>query len=270
MWDLIIFLVIIIIIAIIIVWYFSGNIKENSKTIELSLDNDDDKIISQWLKDNTKTTFIVNNTNEQIAANFLQRIYHINVHPDNIAIGHNLEMKYYQLTKKQLLPHFSENEDCILYLRSVIGMNYELCIINSMTSNEDLESLISELSDDDINLQYLNDIMLSNNDKKAYEHLRLVLNTRWRILLDTNSVNTAKILNVIDNDDSFLYFNDITCKNIDDPNYDNINNLFKNVKTLKTSKGYRLNLLCSSEEFDNFIQRFSALNAVLNNVPAQN
>ena len=226
-------LIIIIIISVIVVWYISSNIRENSNNTELELNTDDDKILQQWFEENKKQSFDIDLTNEQIIAKLIKKLYSFDVDYKKIIIGTKLDRKYFYITKRKISTKFSDKEDCILYLRSIIGINYEVCIINS--SNK----IFSKLSNaqNDINLFYLNDIIESNLEKTGYDHIRKVLNTRWDRILETN--NTLERTS----DDSFLYLKSTH----------NIPNLL----THPTSKGNRINLLCNNVEFEALIHRLS-------------
>lgn len=234
MWDLLLALIIIIIIAIIIVWYVSSNIKHQADIAELSLDTNEDKILSQWLKDNITSTFNIDITTEEIAAKFLKRIYRYDVDPKKIIIGTNLEYHYNKISRSKLSYVFTEKDDCILYLRSSIGIDYEICIINT---SDRIQKLLYN-KNFDVDLYHLNDIIESNIEKKAYDHLRLVLNTRWKKLLETNNPNILER----DNNDSYAYLR---------------KNDYENIISLETTKGSRINLLCTSVEFDHLIKRLS-------------
>ena len=229
--EIIYILIIIIVIAVIIVWYISSSIRENSNNTELELYTDDDKILQQWFQDNVKQSFNIDLTNEQIISKLISKIYNFEVDPKNIIIGTKLDKRYFYITKRKISTTFSDKEDCILYLRSIIGINYEICIIHS--SNNVYDKLSN--SQNDINLFYLNDIIESNLEKTGYDHIRKVLNIRWdRILTANNSLERTS-------DDSFLYLKD------------NIPNLVSH----PTSKGNRVNLLCNNVEFEALMYRLT-------------
>lgn len=234
--TIIIALIVIIIIAVIVVWYVSSNIREKSNNTDLALNTDEDKILTQWFEENKRSSYDCDISNEQIISKLLKRIYDFDVDPDSIIIGSNLEEKYYNITRKQLNTKFSDKQDCILYLRSVIGLNYEICIINS--SKKLLNKLTSNESD--LNLFFLNDIIESKLEKTAYDHIRKVLNIRWGEILKTNNDNIIQK----ENDDSFLYLK----KNHNIPN----------LITHEMTNNERVNLLCSSIEFEALIHRLNS------------
>ena len=229
--DMLYILIIIVIIAVIAVWYISSNIKEKSNNAELALNTDEDKILLQWFEENKKPSFNMDLTNQQIIAKLIKRIYDFDVNSDNIIIGNNLEQKYYDITKKRISTKFSENEDCILYLRSIIGINYEILIINSSKNISKFNSL------DDLDLSMINDILDSNLEKTAYDHIRKALNIRWKAIMETNNKN------IIDrnSDDSFLYLKS--------------NHNIPNLITDKLDQRDRVNLLCNDTEFNALIYR---------------
>jgi hypothetical protein len=224
------------VIAIIIVWYISSNIKEKSNNTELSLNTDDDKILAQWLQENKKQTFNYSLSNEEIVSKLIKKLYDFDVDHKNIIIGHNLKQEYYNLTKNEIQTKFSEEQDCILYLRSIIGINYEICIINS-------SNIINELSNsqNDINLYFLNDIIESNLEKTAYDHVRKVLNIRWGRILETKNNDILER----NSDDSFLYLK----SNHTIPNL---------ISYHDESKKDRINLLCNNVEFEALIHRLNS------------
>jgi len=232
-------LIIIIIIAVVIVWYISSNIRENSNNTELELHTDEDKILQQWFEDNKKQSFNIDLTNEQIISKLIHKIYNFDVDHKKIIIGSNLEQEYYNITRNKIQTKFSEKEDCILYLRSIIGINYEICIINS---SNNIFNKLSKLSND-INLYFLNDLIESNLEKIGHDHIRKVLNVRWeRILKTNNSIERTT-------DDSFLYLT---------PNHNT-----PNLISCSTSKGDRVNLLCNNVEFEALIYRLTPSEALL-------
>jgi len=235
--DMIYILLIIIIIAVLIVWYISSTIKQKSNNAELILDTDEDKILFQYLEENKKIHLNVNLTNEAIIAKLIKKIYDFNVDIDHIIIGNNvdgnnLEEQYYNITKKNIGTKFSENEDCLLYLRSIIGINYQVCIINS-SKNLYNKLISSNIQDDDINLCFLNDVIDSNLEKIAYDHIRKVINIRWQKILEINDKLERTV------DDSFLY----------------LDNNIPNLISYSTSKGNRINLLCNNTEFEALMYR---------------
>jgi len=229
--DIIYVLIIIIIIAVIVVWYVSFNIKEKSNNTELALDTDEDKILSQWFEDNKKPSFNMDLTNQQIISKLIKQIYDFDVDPDTIIIGTNLEQEYFNITKKKISTKFSETEDSILYLRSIIGINYEDFIINSSRNISKFKSL------DDLDLSMINDILDSNLEKTAYDHIRKLLNIRWKAITETNNKNITER----NSDDSFLYLKS--------------NHNIPKLITDKTNKRDRVNLLCNPIEFEALIHR---------------
>lgn len=248
--NIIYILIIIIVIAIIIVWYISSNIKEKSNNTELVLNTDDDKILSQWLQENKKQTFNYSLSNEEIVSKLIKKIYNFDVDHKNIIIGHNLKQKYYNLTRNEIQTKFSEEQDCILYLRSIIGINYEICIINSSTNIFDkLQNLQNDIITEDsidslennINIYFLNDIIESNLEKTAYDHIRKVLNIRWSKILETKNNYILER----NSDDSFLYLK----SNHTIPNLISYNNELKED---------RINLLCNNVEFEALIHRLNS------------
>ena len=235
MFDIILVLIIIIIISVIVVWYISSNIKDKNNKSELILNDDNDKILSQWLKDNKKLSYNIDLSNEQIAAKFIKRIYDYDVSDRSIVVGNNLDLEYFRLTGKNINTNYTEKEDCILYLRSLLGINYEISIIN--TSSKLVNNL--EKTQHDINLQELNDIMESDLDKIGYDHLRKVLNFRWNKILE---ITNDKILERNSND-SYLYLKH--------------NSEIFNTTTENSERGMRVNLLCDDVEFNSLITRLS-------------
>ena len=247
--DIIYILIIIIIIAIIVVWYISFNIREKSNNTELVLNTDDDKILKQWFEENKKPSFDLDFTNESIVIKLIKKLYNFDVNSDRIIIGStavktlgltNLEKEYYNITGNKIQTKFSEKEDCILYLRSVIGVNYEVCIINS--SNKVFKKL-SKLQND-IDLYFLNDIIESNLEKKAYDHLRKVINIRWDMILKTNNKNILER----DSNDSFLFLKH--------------NHNIPNLIGCHEPKGDRINLLCDNLEFEALIHRLNSVESL--------
>lgn len=236
--DIIYVLIIIIIVAIIVVWYISSNMKEKSNNTELDLSTDDDKILQQWLEENRKQSFNINYANELIIVRLIKKLYNFDIDVDNIIIGTNLEQEYYNITEKKITAKFSETEDCILYLRSVLGINYEICIINS---SNNLFNKLQKIQNNAIDLCSINDIIECNLEKTAYDHLRKVINTRWKMILETNNKNILER----NSDDSFLYLK-------------SGHNIYKLIGH-PTSKGDRINLLCNNYEFDALIHRLNSV-----------
>ena len=235
MFDIILVLIIIIIISVILVWYISSDLKDKNNKVELILNDEDDKILSPWLSDNKKPSYNIDIGNEQIAKKFINRIYDYDIEDNSIVVGNDLNTEYFTLTGKNLHNKYSEKEDCILYLRSLLGINYEISIINtSKKLRNDLRN-----TQHDVNLHELDDIIESNLDKTGYDHLRKVLNFRWKKIID---INNDKILKRKD-DDSYLYLEHGT-------------EIF-NTKTKKCEHGLRINLLCDDVEFNSLVTRLS-------------
>lgn len=235
---LIIILIVIIIIAVLSVWWISSNMKNQADGNMLLLNNNEDKIISEWLKSNVKPSLNVNITPEEIASKFIKSIYNYDVNHNNIVVGSDLENKYFKLTKNKIGTTFSHKEDCILYLRASMGIDYEIIIINS---NNKLKEQLSR-KNESVNLFILNDAINSKNDKIAYKFMRELLNERWNKLINVN--NTDLLPREIN--DSYLYL-----KNNND------SQVYNNITTLITDKGLRINLLCSHNDFEQLIKRLN-------------
>lgn len=240
------------IIAVIYVWYVTRGLNSIPDDKPVPLETDDDKLLVHWYKLNIKHSFDFNVNDTDIALKYLKRVYDLDVDPSFIILGSDLDSQYYKLTNKHLttLTHDISNNshdiDIIVDLRSEIGKSGEIAIIY----NHYIRKLLQRNNTCD--LTDLGLIINSDLDIIANNYLKEVLKFRW------DQINQLNDPNVLNNSGSFLYID----------SYDHTKDYLINnpclifdgkISAMMTSKGARINLLCSNYEFEALIKRWKNL-----------
>jgi len=228
--------VIIALFLILYVWYVTRYTHSIEDDKELSLEDDDDRILTHWYEMNIKQTFDFNVCDNIIASKYIVRNYNIEINPNIIIVGNNLDDQYYTIIGKRLESNYRDGIDCIFDIRSRTGKNVEFAIIHDETIRRELEN--RNKSD----LTELNLIIESDLDIIAGQYLDEILKYRWEQILQLNHPN------VLNDSGSFLYLHI-------DGDTPEVVNIMGNIKALMTTKGARINLLCSNYEFEALIHR---------------
>lgn len=230
MYYTILILIVVALISIIYVWYITrySHIINDSEPLELQ--GEENKILDVWYQAINKSPFDFGLDNREIAANFIERLLNRKVDPEDIVIGNNLKEQYYKITGKNI-------EEDYINVRDLIGKPWEFLIITD-------KSLRDKFIVEQINLNELNDIMLANLDKSAYDYIADLLSVRWGMI---NELNDSDIIN---DKGSYLYVK--LPDNIEEENKVIVK---QNIVAARTMKGARINLLCDNWEFETLIKR---------------
>lgn len=228
MYDIVIILIVVALVAIIFVYYITRYSNIISDDQQLLLQSNDDKILTNWYNNVTKSNSDFEVDNREIAARFIKRILDRDVDFEHIVIGTNLEEQYYKIMKK--IP----NDDIFIDVRSLIGKSWEFLIIKNKKLRDKFEV-------EAINLNELNDIMLADYDKGAYQHIKDLLTVRWGMIADLGDIGA------LNDSGSYLYLptdqegDEVIVKD--------------NIVATKTIRGARINLLCNNWEFETLLKR---------------
>ncbi len=252
MWSILLLLLV----AILVICFCYWKIKSMQRTLEnsvLKLDTSENKLFDHWYQQmliNHKTNFDIRP--ESVAALFLEKVYNININPKMLVIGRDLHGQYKQIVKNSKnaknakiteceygrMPSAHELEnDCIFSIRDVLGKDGEIMIVH----DERVKTQLQMVSDYD--LEYLNNIhgILSTDDiyRRGQDHLKKVLDFRWEKILE---LGDSRVLN---SSGSYMYLSDII-----------IHDLYTAEHTVDDSTTYRVNLLCTDEEFGLLMRRW--------------
>lgn len=228
-----VFTFIIAIIAIIYIWYASREINSISDDKILSLETREDRILSNWYKQNIKPSFNFDLDENVIAAKFLHRIYDLEINPDLLVIGTDLASQYTSLSQQSLISGMNHTpaSDCIFDIRSSIGKEGEIAIIHDVRIRSILRN------NNNYDPIELNAVLEYELDIIARDYLKTVMKYRWDKLIQLNNPN------LINKEGTFAYFTDFN---------------IPNVQTANTKQGVRINLLCTDLEFETLIKRCSS------------
>ena len=226
-------------IAVLYVWYVTRCLNSIPNDKPVPLDTDDDKVLIHWYKMNIKHSYDID-SDDTIAAKYLQRIHNIDITSSLLVIGNDLDTQYSKLTRQRLQSVYTPDADCIFDLRSTLGKTGQIAIVHNNKIRESLKRT-NTFDITDLSLIINNEL-----DIVARDYLRDVLNFRWEQLLQLNDPN------ILNNEGSYLY--------LQSPD-DSINGfpvtvLGGSVTAMTTSRGARINLLCSNYEFEALIERW--------------
>lgn len=205
--------------AIIYVWYVTRSFIIPDDTT-LILDGDENKLLSKWYKNNITPSYDFTLTDNEIAAKYLKRFHNIDIDPQLLVIG------------TELNGSFSELFD----IRDSLGESGQIAIVDDKKVRDRLQRVNS------CDLSMVNQIMDSDLDKIAANYIKNTLETRWNKILELNDPNLVK-----KHTGGYVYLNS---------NNANQALIFSNVVGKATKDGIRLNLLCDNYEFDALIKRW--------------
>lgn len=242
------------VIAIIYVWYMTRYINFIPDDKQLILNTDEDKLLVHWYKLHIKQTYDFDTNDNKIAARYLNRIYNIDIDPNLIVLGLNLDTQYFKLTKLHLDAEYTHNVaksqetssgkfvDCIFDLRSTCGKPGEIAIIH----NSRIRKLLQ--NNNNLDMSELNLIINSDLDIMANDYLKQILKFRW------DKIKELNVPNLLNNEGSYAYIQ--TNDNIINTDLDGSIIILDNVLAKITTQGARINLLCSNYEFETLIKRW--------------
>jgi hypothetical protein len=225
---------IIAIIAIIYIWYMTRSVNTIPDTTILALNTADNYLLESWYKRFAKPSLVFDINEYETAARLLKRLYDIDVDPNLIVIGENLSSQYYQITQMHLSSHTNQQnslENTVYDIRSAIGVNYDIAIINNPRVRATLRR------NNTVDLSETIYIMSNELDVIARDYLKQILKYRWDKI---NEISDPSILNA---GGTFLYLRECNIPNIE---------------TISTPFGFRINLLCNDLEFETLIKRWSS------------
>lgn len=261
-----VFLIIFTIVLILIAWLYSKYLSYYNSNKVLSLESDDDELLTDWYKSNIKPIYTVELNNTIIAAKYISQIYNIDIDPSLLVVGQNLSDKFINIissnnfnTKDQKLFMSSNINDIssiikdnnILFdIRSSLGINCDIAIIHN-------SNLRNKLQKDSLyDLYTLDSILETNHALAVHKYLSNELNARWDVI---SSINLPNILN---NNGSFVYLK-VDPNFYSDKYYNTVITIFDNIQATMTPKGARINLLCSHNNFKLLMTRLSQYNIPL-------
>lgn len=232
--------IIVAILAVLYVWYVTRGLNSIDDNTNLSLDTEEEKLLKHWYKSNIQETYDFNVNDKEIAAKYLQRIHNVEVDPNLLVLGKNLNTQYYALTHSSLSYEYNPNEDCIFDLRSSLAKDVEIAIVHSSRVRQVLNKNNSS------DLTELNQIMNSDLDAIAHEFITSVLKFRW------DQIDTIHDPNIVNHEGSYLYYR------IPEGNRPGTTvTILNSVNALVVSNTLaRINMLCSNYEFEALIKRW--------------
>lgn len=192
--------IVIAMLAILYVWYVTRGLNSVADDAIIPLNTSEDKQLQNWYKSNIEPSIDLTINEFEIAAKYLQRVHKLEISPDLLVVGNNLQLQYYELTKdhdpiKAFLPYkYEPDKDCVFDLRSSLARPGEIAIIYDDKLRQKLRQK-NNTNLDDIAL-----IMNSGLDEIAHNYLTGMLNFRWE------QINSLKDPNVVNNGGSYLYY----------------------------------------------------------------
>lgn len=227
--------ILILLCAILYVWYYTryANYIPNSQVLEL--DTEEDKVLSNWYKSSVKEELVDDST---VFSKYLKNIYGIEVNSSLLIIGEDLDEKYFKLTKKELSEEYQPGVDCYFDFRPVIAKTGQVAIINDIRIRQQLER------SNTFDLTEIYSIISNGLEIGAYQYLKQVLDFRWEQILKLEDDN------VLNREGSYLYYKPSAYIKSSEKILDD------QVAVKITSKGARVNLLCSNYEFEALIDRW--------------
>jgi cell division protein FtsL len=232
------------VIAVIYVWYVTRYLNRIPDDKPISLETEDDKLLIHWYNMHIKHSFDFNINDIEIAVKYLKHIYDIEINPDLIIIGTNLESQYFNITGRHLINKYSPDVDCIFDIRSTLAKPGEIAIIHDSIVRNSLRKINT------FDFTEINNIMESELDLIARDFLHEVLKFRWEQITKLNDPN------ILNNSGSYLYLHVPTDISSSIPN-NTVITVLGGVSALLTSRGARINLLCSNIEFETLIKRWN-------------
>jgi len=236
------FLLLSIVIIIVIFMYLFYISKKNKKIISsmiLELDTKDCKTLQDFFDQNIKKTYNFKLDENEMAVRLLNRLLNLNIDINHVIVGYNLTEQYMDLTGENL------NKEDLFYIRDLIGKDGEIAIIKNPKIHQILKFKNS------FNPEIINDIIDNDLDLTAKNYIDNLLKKRWNLIRELNS---DKIINT-DNNHSFLYLEDF---------------YLPNTKTSKNENISRINLLCETYVFDEFLNRWKNLLTMNKNIKKSN
>jgi hypothetical protein len=263
-----VFFAMITLIFIFYVWYvtrYTHSIPDNQL---VPLNTDDDKILIHWYNAYINHVFDFQNTDLEIAAKYLRRIHKLEINPNLLIVGTNLEEQYTKITGDKLEPKYSfeieksksdteidpriDKVDCIFDIRSTLGKNGEIAVIH----NPRIRNILYRTNN--LNLSEVNSIIDNDMDLTARDHIGEVLKFRWEQI---RQLNDHDIINTKSQQGSYLYLR-VPNESTTEPSNQGLNEktitVLKSVAAMSTPRGARINLLCSNYEFESLIKRWKA------------
>lgn len=188
-------------------------------------------VISSWYDQHLKPALDAP-ANAEVGARLISRLFHMDVPPQHIIIGTDLDVEYQRLTGADPIINPVERTDEAIYnLRDLIGRPLQIAVIADRRLRRRMAANSTDGAD-------LHAIMESGLDVLARDHLREILKHRWGLLVD---LRDSRILN---RGGSYVYV-----ENFDLPG----------VTTHEMPDGcHRIDLLCSETEFAGLISRWRA------------
>lgn len=233
MYTYLIAIIIVATIAILYVWYATSNLYYISDDTILVLSGDEHKALDNWYKQNIIPTLSFDLNENVVAMKFLSSIFNADFDSKLLVIGEGLREKYRQIVKRDISNEIGDN-DCLISIRDIIGINGEIAIIHNDRLREIMRSKLY------YDPKMLSDILENKYEKLLQDYMQRLLKYRWDKIKELHDDN------VINNSGSYLYLKDVNIDNVE-------------------SNNGRINLLCTDAEFENLIIRWKNK---LNTLPA--
>jgi len=220
---------------IVYMWYTTRHLRSFPSSEILPLDTNEDKLLSKWYASIITPEIKFDLDEKEIAQKYLEQVHDLNINESLLVMGHDLESQYHKLTNKVLPEMISSDDDGYIDLRNTLAIDGQIAIIHN-------PKILNELRRHNTYDASLLDSILNNNlGKIAKDFLEQNLVHRW------NRIKESPHLNPLNSSGSYLYLPQPINK----------------VSGLPTTKGIRINLLCSDLEFHTFITRSEETNNAL-------
>ena len=227
------------VLAILYVWYVTRGLNSVTDTAVLSLETEEDKLLLHWYKANIRPAYDFNVNDIEIAAKYLHRVHGLDINPNLLVVGTNLDHQYYNHTRNLLSRKYVSGTDCLFDIRSNLAKNGEIAVIH----NTKVRSVLQR--DNSIDLTEVNIIMNNDLDVMARDYIQDVLKVRW------DQINALDDPNVANYEGSYVYLRVETNNRSGNPI-----TVFDTVTAMMTPSGARINLLCTNYEFEALIRRW--------------
>lgn len=242
-WYYLLASILIAMIAVFYVWYASRSFRHIPDDEPLLLHTDEDKLATMWYEQNIKQIIDFNVNEIEVATRYLKQIHELEVDPDFVVIGEDLQSRYHRITGKYLELKYDAVKDCIFDIRSSIGKKGEIAIIY----NKKLALQMRQYHTLDI--AELNAIISQGFDILVRDFFRKILDSRWEKLRELNDPNLTN------SHGSYAYVK----MKVDIP-LDTVT-LYGNVTAVVLPQNRsiaRINLLCKDLEFETLLKRWRA------------
>lgn len=214
-----------------IFWYFTRGYRSIPLDQVIDLSTEENKLFGSWYEEQLKPCLDPLPSNSELGALLVNRLYGLNVTPETVVLGMDLDLEYHRRTKNKLLPgdRPAETGDSILDLREILGRPGQIALI----ANPRLQRRLAK------GAQYegeeLHKILTQNLEVPVRNYLQEVLALRWGKLSELQNITLRNTSG------SYAY----------------LQHRIPNLLTKSEDGFQRVNLLCTDLEFETFLQRWT-------------